>query len=103
VKSWRDWFIPPDGVVGHAQNELADVESGSRHKDYDTLQLKRKQAPRCATCKRWMGHDDGMYILLDAEWRIHMHCFSKVVEQHYEDGEVIDLTTGNIMQREVED
>jgi hypothetical protein len=79
-------------------NDEADAQSGSRHKDFDKLQLKRKQAPRCAKCKRFMGHDDGMYILISSDWRVHIHCFSTVLERHFENGEVLDLTTGQIVK-----
>jgi len=45
-----------------------------------------------------MGFDDGMFIILSGEWRIHIRCFSEVLERHFEKGEAIDLTTGNIVR-----
>ncbi len=105
VRNWHDWFVSHDDesrTPTHIANEEADIASGSHHKDYDTLELKRKQAPRCAKCKRYMGFDDGMYIIISRDWRVHIRCFGDVLEQHFENGEVIDLTTGNIMKVEVD-
>ncbi len=98
VRNWREWFLAPDGTPEHSQNEQADIESGLRHREYDELQLKRKQPPRCTKCKRFMGHDDGMYIIISGDWRVHIRCFGEVLERHFEQGEVIDLTTGNIVK-----
>ena len=105
VRNWHDWFVPPDTdeyrQPAHATNDEVDIVSGARHKDYDKLDLKRKQAPRCAKCKKYMGFNDGMYIMVSSDWRIHIRCFGEVLERHFENGEVIDLTTGNIVQVEI--
>jgi hypothetical protein len=45
-----------------------------------------------------MSYDDGMYIMISGDWRLHIKCFEEVVEKHYEDGEVIDLTTGQVVK-----
>jgi hypothetical protein len=37
-----------------------------------------------------------MHIMISRSWRIHIECFSAVLERHFEEGEVIDLTTGAI-------
>ena len=102
VRNWHDWFVEPTEAEtpDHVTNDEVDIMSGSRHKDYDSLDLKRSQAPRCAKCKRFMGYDDGMYIIISGDWRVHIRCFSEVLEQHFEKGEVIDLTTGNIIRGE---
>ena len=102
VRNWHDWFMP-EGTQeepAHISSDQADIVSGARHKDYDKLELKRKQPPRCAKCKKYMGFNDGMYIILSGDWRVHIRCFGEVLERHFEKGEVIDLTTGNIMKVE---
>lgn len=98
-RSWREWFVPDeDTPATHEQAEQVDVISGARHRDFKHLQLKKPIPPRCAKCKRFMGFDDGMFIILSGEWRIHIRCFSEVLERHFEKGEAIDLTTGNIVR-----
>jgi hypothetical protein len=52
--------------------------------------------PKCVACQADMSFDDGMYIMISTDWRIHISCFDEVIERHFEDGEVIDLTTGQI-------
>ena len=102
VRNWHDWFVPEDTPVqpAHVTADQLSIVSGSQHKDYDALDFKRDKAPRCAKCKKDMGYDDGMYIIISDEWRVHIHCFSEVLERHFENGEVIDLTTGNIVNIE---
>lgn len=103
MRSWREWFVPAEETPpAHVQNDEAELQSGARHKDFDKLELKRKMPPRCAKCKKFMGFDDGMYIMISGDWRIHIGCFNHVIERHFEDGEVIDLTTGQIIQVEPE-
>lgn len=98
-RNWREWFVPPEeDTPSHQQNDEAEIASGARHKDYKKLYLKKDQAPKCAGCKRFMGYNDGMYIMISGDWRIHVSCFDKIVERHFEDGEVIDLSTGNIIK-----
>ena len=43
-----------------------------------------------------MGYSSGMYIMIAEPWRLHISCFERVVEERFENGEVIDLTTGAI-------
>ena len=102
IRNWRDWFVPDDHTPAHEQGEVAEITSGARHKDYDSLQLKRRTPPRCAKCKKFMGFGDGMFIIISGDWRVHIHCFGEVLERHFEHGEVIDLTTGNIVKVEVD-
>jgi len=98
-RNWREWFISPsEDTPTHEQAEEADIQSGAQHKDFDKLQLKKPTPPRCASCKRFMGYSDGMYIIVSGDWRLHISCFETVVERHFEDGEVIDLTTGQIVK-----
>ncbi len=96
---WREWFVPPEDQDSEAQ-QLEQVRqqsgTGNRDEEFD-LAIKKKQTPRCAGCKRFMGYDDGMYIIVSGPWRLHIECFSKVVEERFEDGEVLDLTTGEII------
>ena len=102
VRNWHEWFVEPSDTPAHVSSDEADIMSGARHKDYDKLELKRKQAPRCAKCKRFMGFNDGMFVIISGDWRVHIRCFCEVLERHFENGEVIDLTTGNIMKVEVD-
>ncbi len=100
MRNWRDWFIEPDDEEATATSEAQiRIEAGSGHLD-EPLRLKRKTPPRCARCKRWMGYNDGMYIMITTDWRVHIKCFNEVIERHYENGEVIDLTTGTIVKLE---
>jgi hypothetical protein len=48
-----------------------------------------------------MDYNDGMYIMIGGDWRLHIACFNDQIERHYKDGEVIDLTTGQIINVEV--
>ncbi|KKK88856.1 hypothetical protein LCGC14_2738950 [marine sediment metagenome] len=96
---WREWFVPPDEQDTEAEQlDQVRQQSGTGNRDEEfSLSLKKKTAPRCAGCKRFMGYDDGMYIIVSGPWRLHISCFSKVVEKHFEDGEILDLTTGEII------
>ncbi len=100
---WREWFVPPEDQDSEAQqNDQVRSVSGAGHRDEELkLQIKPKQAPRCAGCKRYMGYNDGMYIIVSGPWRLHISCFSKVVEKHFEDGEILDLTTGQIINVDI--
>lgn len=106
-RQWREWFIPQEEDIPEAsQLDQVRSESGAGHRDEEYLLDKlKKKTPRCAGCKRYMGYEDGMYITVTEEWRIHIPCFDKVIEQHFKDGEVIDLTTGQIVSvdRETDD
>ena len=110
VRSWRDWFVPPDdeGEVSEYQQGIDAADAaGSRNSSSDPLlQLKPKTQPRCVSCKKYMGYSSGMYIMIGDPWRLHISCFDKVVEEKFEEGEVIDLTTGqihNLNDREIDD
>ncbi len=104
IKNWRDWFVPPDTDPQSEfnQDEIARIESGVGHRD-GPVKLKRKLTPRCAKCKRWMGYDDGMYVMLTAEWRVHIGCFNEVLQRHFEKGEAINMETGAVVKVEQED
>lgn len=99
LKSWREWFISPDSdpEAEFDANEVARVESGTGHRD-GPVKLKRKLPPRCAKCRKFMGHNDGMYVLLTAEWRVHINCFNDVLQRHFDLGEAIDFETGCVVK-----
>jgi hypothetical protein len=102
TSNWRDWFVPPDEEISAVQVE-DDIRtaSGSGHKGEDTaLHLRKKMPPRCASCKKFIGFNTGMHLMISSDWRVHIHCFAEVLERHYEQGEVIDLTTGSIRRVE---
>ena len=113
IKNWREWFVPPEEVSSEAEQlDQAMIESGTGHRDenFKKVSLKKSSPPRCAGCKKYMGHNDGMYILVSGDWRIHIRCFAKVLEKHFKAGELIDLTTGQVVsvdeqleEREVDD
>jgi hypothetical protein len=106
VRNWREWFVPPEDVVSEASEmDQVSIESGAGHRsdNFKKLLLLRKSPPRCAKCKRYMGYDDGMYIIISGDWRVHIRCFGDVLERHFEKGEVLDLTTGNIVPTEETD
>jgi len=102
VRNWREWFVPPECDETHQQTEDAiRTESGSGHRGEETPRHLREKAPaRCASCKEVVNFDTGMHLMISSEWRIHIACFASVLERHYEDGEVIDLTTGGIRKLE---
>jgi hypothetical protein len=106
MRNWREWFIPPDDedIPLHQAEDEVRLIAGSGHRGEDNpLVLEKKMPPRCASCKRFMGHDTGMHIMISRSWRIHIECFSAVLERHYEEGEVIDLTTGAICKVDLPD
>ena len=97
--------MPPEDdaeVSEYQQMEDAAEAAGSRNKSPDKLMLKVRQQPRCVSCKRYMGYSSGMYIMIGDPWRLHISCFERVVEEKFEDGEVIDLTTGAIVSLDPE-
>jgi hypothetical protein len=100
MRGWREWFVTPEDEEAPGQTEDAiRTVSGSGHKGEDApLHLRKKLPPRCARCKKFMGFDTGMHIMLTRDWRVHIRCFNEVVEEHLEKGEAIDWTTGGVIQ-----
>ncbi len=101
MRSWREWFVPPDETnapTEYSSSEEAAEASGARNRYADQLDIhtKRKLQPRCVSCRKFMGYSSGMYIMIADPWRLHISCFERVVEERFEQGEVIDLTTGTI-------
>jgi hypothetical protein len=98
VRNWRDWFVPPnDAEPAHVTEDDIRTTAGAGHIGEDKpLHLRKKLPPRCASCKKFVGYATGMHLMISSEWRIHISCFAEVLERHYEEGEVIDLTTGAI-------
>jgi hypothetical protein len=105
VQNWREWFIPPDEEdPAHQVEDDIRTASGSGHRaDDKVLHLRKALPPRCASCKKFIGYDTGMHLMISSDWRVHIHCFAEVLERHYEQGEVIDLTTGQIRQLDKDD
>ena len=100
MKYWHEWFVlPEDDEPLHQSEDDIRVVAGSGHREDDRpLHLRKKLPPRCARCKRFMGHNSGMHIMLTQDWRIHIHCFNKVIEEHLEEGETIDMVTGQVVK-----
>ena len=101
MSSWREWFVPPEDTedpadTEHSRRMAAAYVAGSSTTDGDLLLSTKKVQPRCVSCKEFMGYSSGMYIMIADPWRLHISCFSKVVEERFEQGEIIDLTTGTI-------
>ena len=96
---WREWFVPPEDQDTEAeQMDQVRQQAGAGHRDEELdLVIRKKTTPRCASCKRYMGYNDGMYIIVSGPWRLHIECFAKVVEERFEDGEILDLTSGEII------
>ena len=109
MRSWREWFLPPDETdavadTEYRRNEEAAEASGSRNRYVDQLlNIKKKPRPRCVSCRKFMGYSSGMYIMIADPWRLHISCFERVVEERFEAGEVIDLTTGTIHKLDPKD
>lgn len=107
ASNWHEWFVPPrsdDDPPTHVIEDDVRGVSGSGHREAcKSPRLRHKLPPRCASCKRFIGYDTGLHLMISSEWRIHISCFSEVLERHYEDGEVIDLTDGRIRKIEYED
>ena len=103
MRNWQEWFIPPDeGDTEYSRMEAEAEASGSRHSS-KKLHLQARPQPRCVSCRKFMGYSSGMYIMINDPWRLHISCFERVVEERFEAGEVIDLTTGAIHQLEQEE
>jgi len=102
MTNWQEWFVPPDETDDPADTESSRREAaaeaaGSRNRYVDEmLYTKPKPRPRCVSCRKFMGYSSGMYIMIADPWRLHISCFERVVEERFEQGEVIDLTTGTI-------
>ena len=98
ARNWREWFVPPEEEPAcHEVEDDVRVTAGSGHRTAGkALHLRKKLPPRCASCKQFIGFDTGLHLMISTNWRIHVSCFASVLERHYEDGEVIDFTTGAI-------
>ena len=109
MRNWREWFVPPDETADPGDTEYQRMEqaadaSGARNRFEDQkLELKSREQPRCVSCRKFMGYSSGMYIMIAEPWRLHISCFERVVEERFEAGEVIDLTTGQIHTIDPED
>ena len=108
MRNWQEWFVPPDATDNPADTEYSRIEAaaeaaGSRNRFVDQVpSLKKRPRPRCVSCRKFMGYSSGMYIMIAEPWRLHISCFERVVEERFENGEVIDLTTGAIHTLEQE-
>ena len=99
MTNWQEWFLPPDETdvpTEYSRAEEAAEVSGSRNKYVDQILEVKKPQPRCVSCRKFMGYSSGMYIMIADPWRLHISCFERVVEERFEQGEVIDFTTGTI-------
>ncbi len=109
MRNWTEWFVPPDDTDDPADTEYSRAQavadaSGSRNRYVEQmLDIRPKPQPRCVSCRKFMGYSSGMYIMIADPWRLHISCFERVVEERFEAGEVIDLTTGTIHQIELEE
>jgi hypothetical protein len=105
VRNWHEWFITPDDdPQAHEAADAVRVVAGAGHRDPDKpLHIRETIPPRCAKCKQFVGYDTGMHLMISGSWRIHISCFAEVLEQHWEDGEVIDLTNGSIRTFDYDD
>jgi hypothetical protein len=102
VSNWREWFIPPEEEVPAQQveDEIRIVSGAGHQEEHKLHHPPKKVPPRCASCKKFIGFNTGMHLMISSDWRVHIHCFAEVLERHYKDGEVIDLTTGSIRKVE---
>jgi hypothetical protein len=100
VRYWHEWFVIPEDEepIHQSEAEIRIVAGAGHQEDDKPLHLRKKLPPRCAKCKQFMGFNSGMHLMITQEWRVHIKCFVKVVEEHLEDGEVIDLATGQIIE-----
>jgi hypothetical protein len=103
VRNWREWFVTPEEASEplHALEDQVRDTAGSGHRCEDRpFGIKKEPIPRCAKCKEPVDHGTGLHLMLTGQWRIHVSCFAEVLERHFEDGEVIDITTGCIRKVE---
>jgi hypothetical protein len=100
VRNWREWFVDPgEEEPLHQTEDDIRIVSGAGHQEDNKLHLLPKALPpRCAKCKRFIGFDTGMHVMITHKWRVHVKCFAEVVERHLEQGESIDMTTGEIVK-----
>lgn len=106
MRNWQEWFVTPEEASEprHQTEEDVRATSGSGHRDeYRPFAEKKVPTPRCAKCKKPVNYDTGLHLMLTGQWRIHVSCFAEVLERHFEDGEVIDITTGAIRKVEGHD
>ena len=106
VSNWKQWFgLSSTDVKDTPEGRYMALQeaSGAKHKEEEdvTLKLKRRLPPRCAGCKRFMGKNEGMHILLSSkDWKLHTKCLERIVDRYLANGEVLDLTTGEIHKLE---
>ncbi len=105
MRNWREWFITlEDETPAYETEDDIRVVSGAGHMGEDnTLRIPKKLPPRCATCKKLVGFDTGMHLMITGQWRVHVSCFAEVLERHYKDGELIDFTNGAIRKIDYDD
>ena len=98
LRNWREWFVPEEENTPSLEEETAirNVSGAGHQGEEQTLKLKKQTPPRCAACKRFIGFETGLHLIISQDWRIHVSCFSSVLERHYQNGEVINLSTGEI-------
>lgn len=105
MRNWQEWFQPPSENDNPADTEQARldalrIQSGSGHRDENFKPPPDENVAKCVACKEDMGFEAGMHLMISSDWKLHINCFYAVIEKHFEDGEVIDLTTGNIHKRD---
>ncbi len=84
--------------LGQTEDEIRVVAGSGHRADDKPLHLRKELPPRCATCKKFIGFDTGMHIMISQSWRVHIKCFTEVVEEHLKEGEVLDMVTGQVIE-----
>jgi hypothetical protein len=85
------------------EDAIRDASGAGHQGDHKPKYLGEKTVAHCAACQEVVNFETGMHLMITSEWRIHIACFAEVLERHYKDGEVIDLTTGTIRQLREDD
>ena len=75
----KKWFYSDERSVQEQFIELAAISGASNASE--KIDLARQKPIRCLKCKRFMGQSDGMQIIVDSNWRLHINCFGPSVDE----------------------
>lgn len=78
---WREWVLTNTPENADTHDAIMDESGSSHQQDKKTVKKPRRMPPRCLYCKKFMGRDEGMYIFVDWDWRLHIKCFSKLEDK----------------------
>ena len=78
---WREWLLNNAPEDPGAYDGIMDESGSSHQRDKKIIKKPRKLPARCLYCKKFMGSDEGMYIFINWDWRLHIKCFEKIEDK----------------------